>query len=223
MTLNLFFQAIFKYVLGAVLIGLLIFLPAGTLLFFNGWLFMILLFLPMFVAGVVLMVKNPLLLQKRLQAKEKHRDQDLVIKLSGIMFVFGFILAGLGHRFGWYTLPRWVTITAALLFLAAYAVYAEVLRENTFLSRTVEVQANQTVVDTGLYSIVRHPMYSATVLLFLSIPLLLGSLYAFLVFLLYPFLIAKRIRGEEALLENELEGYRAYKQKVKYRLFPFVW
>ena len=181
------------------------------------------LFLPMFVAGVVMMCRNPALLQSRLTAKEKQKDQDLVVKLSGLMFVAGFVLAGLGHRLGWFSLPSWVTYAAAGLFLLSYLLYAEVLRENTYLSRTIEVQKDQTVVDTGLYGIVRHPMYSATVLLFLSIPLILGSLYALLVFLVYPFIIAKRIKGEEAFLERELDGYREYKQKVKYRLLPFVW
>ena len=223
MTVKLFFQAIIKYLLGVVLVGLLIFLPAGTLRFWGGWLLMAILFAPMFLAGVVMMVKNPYLLQKRLEAKEKQREQSLVIKLSGVMFLAGFVVAGLGFRFDWYTLPRAVSFGAAVVFLAAYVLYAEVLRENTYLSRTIEVQENQKVIDTGLYGVVRHPMYSATLLLFLSMPLVLGSVYSFLIFLAYPFIIAKRIRGEEAFLEKELEGYRAYKQKVKYRLIPFIW
>jgi len=223
MTLALFFSAVTKFLLGVVLVGVLIFLPAGTFAYVNGWLLMGVLFLPMFAAGIVLMCKNPTLLQSRLNAKEKQKDQSFVVKLSGLMFVAGFVLAGLGYRFGWYTLPPWVTWMGTVLFLTAYALYAEVLRENTYLSRTVEVREGQKVIDTGLYGIVRHPMYSVTVLLFLSIPLILGSLYAFLVFLAYPFIIAKRIKGEEALLEKELDGYREYKQKVKYRLLPFVW
>lgn len=181
------------------------------------------LFVPMLLAGIVMMCKNPALLRSRLNAKEKQKDQSLVVKLSGLMFVAGFVLAGLGCRFGWYTLPQWVTYMGTALFLAAYVLYAEVLRENTYLSRTVEVRDGQTVIDTGLYGIVRHPMYGVTILLFLSIPLILGSLYAFFVFLLYPLIIAKRIKGEEAFLEQELVGYREYKQKVKYRLLPFVW
>ena len=223
MTKKLFLQAIGKFLLGVILVGLLIFLPAGTFAFFNGWLLMGLLFIPMFLVGNLMMILAPGLLQSRLQAKEKQREQSLVVKLSGLMFLAGFILAGLGFRFHWYALPRPLVLGAALLFLLAYLLYGEVLRENTWLSRTIEVQEGQTVVDTGLYAIVRHPMYSATLLLFLSMPLVLGSVYAFLIFLAYPFIIAKRIRGEEAFLEKELEGYHAYKQKVKYRLIPFIW
>lgn len=170
-----------------------------------------------------MMAKNPSLLEKRLNAKEKLEEQSLVVKLSGLMFLVGFILAGLGVRFGWYVLPRYAVIIGAALFLTAYVLYAEVLRENTYLSRTIEVQENQKVIDTGLYGIVRHPMYSATLILFLSMPIVLGSIYAFIVFLAYPFIIAKRIKSEEAFLEKELQGYKEYKQKVKYRLIPFVW
>lgn len=223
MTMKLFVGAITKFLLGVVLVGLLIFLPAGTFSFFNGWLLMGILFVPMFVAGIVMMFKNPGLLKSRLDAKEKQKEQSLVVKLSGLMFLTGFAVAGLGVRFGWYTLPRCVVIGAAVVFLVAYILYAEVLRENTYLSRTIEVQENQKVVDTGLYGIVRHPMYSVTVLLFLSMPLVLGSVYAFVIFLVYPLIIAKRIRHEEAFLEEQLEGYRAYKQKVKYRLIPYIW
>lgn len=221
--MKLFVGAITKFLLGVALVGVLIFLPAGTLLFFNGWLLMGVLFIPMFFAGIVMMIKNPRLLESRLNAKEKQQEQNLVVKLSGLMFLAGFIVAGLGVRFGWFTLPLGVSVTAAVVFLIAYALYAEVLRENTYLSRTIEVQENQTVVDTGLYGIVRHPMYSVTLLLFLSMPLVLGSVYAFLIFLAYPFIIAKRIKHEEAFLENELDGYREYKQKVKFRLIPFIW
>ena len=177
----------------------------------------------MFLAGIVMMVKNPSLLESRLDAKEKEKDQDLVVKLSGLMFLAGFIVAVLGHRFGWYTLPICASIGGAVAFLIAYIIYAEVLRENTYLSRTIKVQEGQRVVDTGLYGIVRHPMYSATLLLFLSMPIVLGSVYAFVIFLAYPFIIAKRIKGEEELLERELEGYSEYKKKVKYRLIPFIW
>jgi protein-S-isoprenylcysteine O-methyltransferase Ste14 len=209
--------------MGVVLVGLLVFLPAGTLSFFGGWLFMGILFVPMFVAGIVMMIKNPNLLRSRLDAKEKQKEQDLVVKLSGLMFIAGFIVAGLDFRFDWFPLPKSVTICAAVIFLLAYVLYAEVLRENTYLSRTIEVQENQKVVDTGLYGIVRHPMYAVTLLLFLSMPLVLGSLISFAIFLVYPFIIAKRIRHEEEFLEKELEGYKEYKQKVKYRLIPFIW
>ena len=223
MSAKLFVQAITKFLLGVLMVGLLIFLPAGTVFFFNGWLLMGILFVPMFVAGIVMMLKNPDLLKKRLEAKETQKDQSMVVKLSGLMFLAGFLVAGLGYRFGWYLLPKEVAIGASVAFLLAYVLYAEVLRENTFLSRTIEVQENQRVIDTGLYGIVRHPMYSATLLLFLSMPLVLGSVYAFLIFLVYPLIIARRIEGEEAFLERELAGYPEYKKKVKYRLIPFVW
>lgn len=223
MTVKLFVQAIAKFVFGVVLVGLLIFLPAGTVSYFNGWLLMGILFVPMFAVGMVMMLKNPHLLKTRLQAKEKQKEQSLVVKLSGLMFIVGFVVAGLGFRFGWYCLPKWVVIAAAVLFLVAYILYAEVLRENTYLSRTIEVQEDQKVIDTGLYGLVRHPMYSATLLLFLAMPLVLGSVYAFLIFLCYPFIIAKRIKNEEAFLEKELVGYCEYKKKVKYRLIPFIW
>ena len=223
MSLNLFLNAIAKFLLGIVLVGVLIFLPAGTLDYGNGWLLMGLLFIPMGVAGVVMMAKNPALLAKQLNAKEKQKEQDLVVKLSGLMFVSGFVLSGFGYRFWWYQLPVHIAIGASIVFVLAYLLYAEVLRENAFLSRTIEVQEGQKLVDSGLYGIVRHPMYSVTLLLFLSMPLILGSVYALMVFLVYPFIIAKRIIGEEALLEKELDGYCEYKQKVKYRLIPFVW
>ena len=223
MTIKLFFQAIIKFLSGVILVGLLIFLPAGTINYFNGWLLMGILFIPITIAGIVMMLKNPELLEKRLKGKETEREQNLVVKLSGLMFLLGFIVAGLGFRFGWYILPKGVSIGASLVFIFAYILYAEVMRENTYLSRTIEVQENQKVIDTGLYRIVRHPMYSATLLLFLSIPLVLGSVFSFIIFLAYPFIIAKRIKGEENLLEKELEGYSQYKQKVKYRLIPFIW
>ena len=223
MTKKLFVEAILKFSLGVILVGLLVFVPAGTTVFWNGWLFMGVLFIPMFLAGIVMMLKNPELLKSRLNAKEKQKEQDMVIKLSGLMFLVGFILAGLNYRFEWPMLPKAVSIGAAILFLLSYLLFAEVLRENTYLSRTIEVQENQTVVDTGLYGIVRHPMYSATLLLFLSMPFVLGSFLSFLIFLSYPFIIAKRIKHEELFLEKELNGYREYKEKVKYRLIPFVW
>ena len=223
MTKKLFIEAMTKFILGVVLVGLLIFLPAGTVSFFNGWLLMGILFVPMFLAGIVMMFKNPNLLKSRLNAKEKQQEQSLVVKLSGLMFLAGFVVAGLGVRFDWYMLPKSVTSAAAVIFLIAYLLYAEVLRENTYLSRTIEVQENQKVIDTGLYGIVRHPMYSVTLLLFLSMPVVLGSIYSFVIFLAYPLIIAKRIKNEEEFLEKELEGYREYKEKVKYRLVPFVW
>ena len=223
MTVKLFVQAMAKFMLGVVLVGLLVFLPAGTLAFPGGWLLMGILFVPMFSAGIVMMCKNPGLLKSRLNAKEKQMEHGLVVKLSGLMFLLGFVVAGLDFRFGWLPLPKAVSIGGAVAFLIAYLLYAEVLRENTYLSRTIEVQENQKVIDTGLYGIVRHPMYSATVLLFLSMPLVLGSLFSFVIFLAYPFIIAKRIRHEEEFLEAELPGYKEYKGKVKYRLIPFVW
>ena len=223
MSTKLFFEAITKFFLGVVLVGVLLFLPAGTLSFVNGWLLMGILFVPMFCAGIVMMCKDPALLAKRLNAKEKRGDQSLVVKLSGLMFLVGFVIAGLGVRFDWYILPKGVSYVAAAVFIIAYILYAEVLRENTYLSRTIEVQENQQVIDTGLYGIVRHPMYAVNLLLFLSMPLVLGSVYAFIVFLAYPFIIAKRIKGEEEFLEKELAGYREYKQKVQYRLIPFIW
>lgn len=223
MTVKLFFSAITKFLLGVILVGLIIFLPAGSLEFVNGWLFLALLFIPMFFAGIVMMVKNPALLKSRLDAKEKQKEQDLVVKLSGLMFILGFVVAGLGFRFKWFILPTAITIIASVFFILAYILYAIVLKENTYLSRTIKVQENQTVVDTGPYGIVRHPMYSATLLLFLSMPLILGSVYAFIIFLAYPVIIAKRIKHEEEFLEKELKGYKEYKQKVKYKLIPFIW
>lgn len=223
MTQKLFAQAMGKFLLGLVVVGALVFLPAGELGYWNGWLFMGVLFVPMFFAGVVMMVKSPALLKKRLNAKEAQGEQRLVIKLSGLMFLLGFLIAGLDRRFGWLPLPDWVSWAAAAVFLCGYALYAEVLRENVYLSRTVEVQEGQQVIDTGLYGVVRHPMYAATLLLFLAMPLVLGSAISLVVFLAYPLLIAKRIRNEEQVLEAELPGYAQYKQKVRYRLVPFVW
>ena len=221
--MKLFLSAIAKFAFGVVLVGALLFLPAGSLAFLQGWMLMAVLFVPMFAAGMVMLFVKPDLLKRRLNAKEKRKTQDLVIKLSGLMFIAGFVLSGLNFRFGWYTLPMGVSIIGVVLFLTAYALYAEVLRENTYLSRTIEVSEGQKVVDTGLYGIVRHPMYAVMLLLFLSMPLILGSIYALPIFLFYPFIIAKRIKDEEQLLEEELEGYVEYKQKVKYRLIPFIW
>ncbi len=223
MTLKLFFQAIFKILLGIILTGLLIFLPAGTIYFKNGWLLMTFLFVPMFFAGIFMMIYNPSLLKRRLDAKEQQEEQREVVLLSGIMFLLGFIMAGLDFRFNLSNLPKAVTIASLILFCIAYLMYAEVIRENTYLSRTIKVEKNQKVIDTGLYSIVRHPMYTATLLLFLSMPLILGSVFAFLIFLVYPFIIAKRIKYEEEFLKTELLGYKEYTQKVKYRLIPFIW
>ena len=223
MNTKLFLSAISKFALGVVLIGALLFLPAWTLHYPQAWLLMGILFIPMFLAGLVMMAKNPALLASRLNAKEKEREQSLVVKLSGLMFLIGFILAGLSYRFGWLMLPRWVSILGAVLFLMSYALYAEVLRENTWLSRTVEVQEGQQVVSTGLYGIVRHPMYAVTLVLFLSMPLVLGSVLTFVVFLAYPFIIIKRIRNEEEVLARELHGYPEYMQKVRWRLIPFIW
>lgn len=220
---RLFIQAIIKFIFGIVLVGALIFIPAGSLDYWNGILFMGILFIPMFVAGIVMMIKNPELLKRRLNAKETEREQKEVILFSGIMFLAGFIIAGLNYRLGWIELPGIVSVIAAVIFLMAYILYAEVLRENTYLSRTIEVSENQKVVDTGLYGVVRHPMYAVTVLLFLSMPLVLGSIISFVIFLVYPFLIAKRIKNEEEVLEKDLSGYVEYKKKVRYRLIPFIW
>ena len=223
MDIKLFIQAIIKYIFGVLIVGCLIFLPASTLSFWNGWLFMSLLFIPMFIAGIILMIKNPELLRKRLNAKEKENAQKMVLLFSSLMFLSGFIVAGLNFKYQWFILPNSVVIVSSVLFVIAYLLYAEVLRENTYLSRTIEVQENQKVVDTGLYGIVRHPMYAVTILLFLTMPLILGSLISFFIFLIYPIIIIKRIKNEEEVLEKNLNGYSEYKQKVKYRIIPFVW
>ena len=221
--MKLFISAISKFVLGAVLVGALLFLPAWTLDYQGAWLFMALLFVPMFIAGIVMLVKNPALLESRLQAKEKEAEQSLVVKLSGLMFLAGFVVAGLDHRFSWSHVPSPVVIGASVVFIAAYVLYAEVLRENTYLSRTIGVKDGQKVISTGLYGIVRHPMYFATLFLFLAMPLILGSLWALLIFLMYPFIIVKRLLGEEKVLTRELAGYAEYTKKVKNRLIPFIW
>lgn len=221
--MKLLIHALLKVILGIVLVGALIFLSAGTLCFWQGWLLIGVLFLPMVAVGVVLFFRSPERLEKRLSAKEKQKDQAWVVILSGVMFILGFVLAGLNVRLGGYSLPKGVSIAAATVFLLAYLIYLEVIRENEFLSRVIEVQEGQRVIDTGLYAVVRHPMYAATLLLFLSMPLILGSVWSLLAFLPYPFLIARRIKGEERLLEKELDGYVEYKEKVRYRLIPYVW
>ena len=221
--MKLFINALVKFFCGFLLVGLLIFLPAGTLAFSKGWLLMGLLFIPMFVAGLVMLAKSPEFLAKRLDVKEKRSAQQGVVKLSGLMFIAGFVVAGLDFRFGWSVMPRAVTVVAAVLFLLAYLLYAEVMRENAYLSRTIKVEEGQTLVSTGLYGIVRHPMYMATLLLFMVMPLVLGSWWALIPFAFYPAIIISRLKDEEELLTRELAGYVAYKEKVKYRILPFIW
>ena len=221
--IKLIASAIIKFVTGLIIVGLLIFLPAGTTYFYYGWLLMAVLFVPMFIAGLVMLLRSPELLKKRLKAKESESEQKSVVALSGIMFVAAFVVAGLNFRYSWVVLPSWVAYVATALFLLSYILYAEVLRENEYLSRTIEVQDNQKVIDTGLYGIVRHPMYSATIILFLSMPLVLGSLPSFVIMLAYIPLIVKRIKNEEKVLLVGLDGYEAYCNKVRYRLLPFVW
>ncbi len=223
MTKHLLFQALTKIIDGLSIIAALLFIPAGTLNYWQAWLFIGLLFVPMMAAGIILMLRNPDLLRKRLNAKEKQNEQKQVVAFSTLLFAATFIVAGLNHRLGWQYLPDWTVYAASTLFLIGYAMYAEVMRENVWLSRTIEVQEHQKVVDTGLYGIVRHPMYAATLLLFLAIPLVLASLWAFLIMLFYIPIIAKRIRSEEALLEQELNGYKEYKQRVRYKVIPFIW
>ncbi len=223
MTKNLFLQAMTKFLLGVLLVGALIFLPAGTLGFFQGWLLMGVLFVPMFFVGLYMMAKDPERLKKRLNGREQEPEQRRVIRLSGLMFIAAFVLAGLSFRFGFLRFPRWVSWAGAVLFLFFYGLYGLVLRENAYLSRTIEVQQGQRVVDTGLYAIVRHPMYAATVVLFLSMPLILGSVLSLLVMGLYVPLIVRRIQNEEAVLKKGLPGYAAYQKKVPWRLLPYVW
>ena len=223
MDAKLLANALTKFALGLLLVAALLFIPAGTLHFWNAWALILVLFVPMFIAGLVMMFKAPELLRRRLNAKEKQTEQKSVIAWSGLMFVAAFVLAGLGHRFGWYMLPRIVCILGVGWLLIGYGYFALVLMENEYLSRTVEVQEGQRVVDTGLYGIVRHPMYSATLVMFLSMPLILGSVFSFVIMLGYVPIIAARIRGEEALVEQELEGYREYERKVRFRLIPHIW
>lgn len=223
MTFTLCLSALLKFLLGVVLVAALLFIPAGTLNYPNAILLMVILFVPMFLAGLVLMVKNPDLLRRRLKVKEEQGEQRKIIAATGFMFVVGFILAGLDFRLDWLPLPQIISKVSALLFLLAYALYAEVLRENTYLSRTVIVEEEQKVINTGLYGLVRHPMYSATIILFLTMPLVLGSLIAFLVFLPYPIMIIKRLKNEEQVLSKELTGYTEYQKKVRYSLIPYIW
>ena len=223
MNKQLFFRAVTKFLGGFLVLALLVFLPAWTLRYWQGWLLLAILFVPMLVVGAVLMKRSPTLLEKRLNAKEEQSEQKAVLALSGLMFLAAFVLAGLNYHFGWFVLPAWVSIAAAVVFLGGYALYAEVMRENAYLSRTVEVQEDQKVIDTGLYGVVRHPMYLSTLLLFLSMPLVLGSLFSFAVMLFYIPLIAKRIKNEEQVLLEGLKGYDAYRNKVKYKVIPFLW
>ena len=220
---QLFARAITKFLGGLVLLGLLLFLPAGTLAYRQAWLLLGILFIPMFIAGLIMMKRSPDLLRKRLNAKEEQNEQKTVIALNGLMFLAAFVIAGLNVRFGWFILPAWVSYAAAVVFLLAYVLYAEVLRENAYLSRTVEVQENQKVIDTGLYGIVRHPMYMSTLFLFLAMPLVLGSLFSFVIMLAYIPIIAKRIRNEEQVLEAGLDGYAEYRKRVRFKVIPFVW
>ena len=223
MNKKLLIEAIIKYLTGIFLVGILLFLPAGSFHYWNGWLFMELLFIPMFFVGIFLMIKNKELLRKRLNGKERIKEQKNVIFISGIMFLTGFITSGLNYRYQWITLSNSIVIISSIVFLVAYLIYMEVLRENTYLSRTIEVEKDQKVITTGLYKIIRHPMYLATILLFLSIPFILGSPISFFIFLIYPLIIIKRIINEESVLEKELKGYKEYQKRTKYRLIPFVW
>lgn len=221
--MKLLISALLKFVLGVILVGILVFLPAWTINYPNGWLFMGILFIPMFIVGIVLFIKSPFLLEKRLNNKEKQKTQQGVVKLSGLMFLGGFIVSSLDFRFGWSKVPVWVVIVAVGLFLIGYVMYAFVLKQNAYLSRTIKVEANQKVISTGLYGVVRHPMYLATLLMFLPMPLILGSFYGLIAFTLYPVIIVIRLLNEEKVLCCELDGYKEYQDKVKYRLIPFIW
>lgn len=223
MDTKLFRQALIKFAAGLLLVGVLLFIPAGSLKYWQAWLLICILFIPMFIAGLIMMKTSPELLRKRLNAREEEGEQKEVVLFSGLMFLAAFVLAGFNWRFGWIPLPKAVSYIAAVVFLLAYALYAQVLRENEYLSRTIEVQENQRVIDTGLYGVVRHPMYMSTVFLFLSMPLVLGSLISFVIMLAYIPIIAKRIRNEEKVLEEGLKGYREYKNKVRYKVIPFIW
>ena len=223
MDVRLFFQVLTKFLTGLIIVCLLLFIPAGTLDYSNGWLFIALLFIPMLIAGIIMFFKSPELLKRRLNATEEESEQKIVILISAIIFILAFIIAGLNFRFGWFTLSQPVISIAAIIFLASYIMYAEVLRENIYLSRTVEVSENQKVIDSGLYGIVRHPMYTSTIFLFLSMPLVLGSIFSFIIMLIYPIILIFRIGNKEKVLERELEGYGEYKEKVKYRILQFIW
>ena len=222
MTFKLFIEAITKFTIGIIIVGLLLFIP-GTISYWQGWLFMGLLFIPMFIAGIIMLVKNKELLKRRLNNKEKEEEQKIVILLSGLMFILGFVIAGLNFRYKWIILPDIITIIGSIIFTISYIIYAEILRENTYLSRTIEVEKNQKLIDTGLYGIIRHPMYASTIFLFLTIPLILGSILSLIIFLIYPILIIKRIKNEEQVLEEKLIGYKEYQKRVKYRLIPYIW
>ncbi len=221
--MKLLMEAITKFLLGLIIVGILLFIPAASVNYLNAWLFIGLLFIPMFIAGLIMMIKNPKLLKSRLNAKEKETTQKGVVLLSGIMFILEFTIAGFNFRFRWIIMPNMVVIIASVIFIISYILYAEVFRENTYLSRTIEVTDNQKVIDTGVYGVVRHPMYLITIVLFLMIPLILNSLISFFIFLIYPFIIVKRINNEEEVLKRELKGYPEYIKKVKYRLIPFIW
>lgn len=223
MNLKLFIGACSKFLLGVIIVGILLFIPANSFNYWQAWLFMGILFIPMFIAGIILMIKNPDLLKRRLNAKEKEKKQRVVVLLSGLMFILGFVIAGLNYRFSWFILPNIVVIISSIIFIISYILYAEVLRENAYLLRTIEVEKDQKVVDTGLYGIVRHPMYLVTIILFLMIPLILGSIISFIIFLIYPVIIVKRINNEEKVLEKDLVGYKEYQKKVKYKLIPYIW
>ncbi len=223
MNIRLFFDAIIKISLGILLVGLLLFIPAGSFNYWQGWLLMAILFIPMFIVGIIMMIFNPDLLKRRLDNKEKESEQKVVVLLSALMFIIGFILAGLNYRYNFYILPNIITFIGVFIFIISYIMYGIVLKENTYLARTIKVEDNQELIDTGLYKVVRHPMYMITIFLFLSMPLVLGSLYSFIVFLIYPFIIIKRINNEEKVLEKELKGYKEYQKKVKYKLIPFIW
>ena len=223
MNVKLFFEAIIKFISGFIIVGLLLFIPAGTIYYFNGLLFMALLFIPMFIAGIIMLFLNPELLRRRLNAKEKESEQKEVLLFSAIMFISGFIIAGLNYRYNWIILPNIVTIISSVIFILSYIMYAEILRENSFLLRTIEVDNNQKLVDTGMYGIVRHPMYLITIILFLSMPLILNSIVSFIIFLIYPIIIVKRINNEEKVLAKDLKGYPEYQKKVKYKLIPYIW
>lgn len=222
MNISLFVQAILKYFIGLITVSLLLFIP-GTIECWNGWLFICLLFIPMFIAGIILMIKDPSLLKERLDINEKEEEQKQVIIYSGIMFILGFVIAGLNYRYSWLILSKQIVITSSVVFIFTYILYGEVLRENRYLSRTIKVSENQKLIDKGMYKIVRHPMYLVTVILFLTIPLILGSLISFIIFLAYPIVIIKRIKNEEQVLEKQLKGYKEYEKKVKYRLIPYIW
>lgn len=221
--MKLFVQGITKFLLGIILVGVLLFVPAGTLDYINAWLLMGLLFIPMFIVGILLMIINPDLLKRRLDAKEKEQEQKEVIVLSGLMFITGFIIAGLNYKYNWITLSNTTVVIASILFVISYLLYGEILRENSYLLRTIKVEKDQKVVDTGFYGIIRHPMYAVTIPLFLSMPIILNSPISFIIFLIYPFIIIKRINNEEKVLEKELKGYKEYQKKVKYKLIPFIW